>query len=743
MGNHDSPMSLDTQKQIDAYCQEFEQLWKSGETPRLEEFVLKVAASFRGALLRELLAIELGYRTDKLGAQLPDNEFCALHPDLMPDLLDGLQALRGTGLAAPPHRGAERRSTSSLHEDAATVDHVSSPPSSRGLHIRCPHCSNPVELLSDTPHESITCQTCGSSFNLVDPEVKTIEAPTLQRLGRFELISRLGVGGFGTVWKARDTELNRSVAIKIPRKGQLERNEVEQFLREARTVAKLRHANIVPVHEVGREGETLFIVSDYIRGVSLSDWLSGEMPSFRSIAELMVDMCAGLHYAHQEGIIHRDLKPSNILIDEVGHPFLMDFGLAKREVGEITMTVDGQILGTPAYMSPEQAKGQHRWIDRRTDVYSMGVVLFRMLTGELPFRGNSQMQIHQRITKDPPDPRTLNRFIPHDLSTICLKCLESDPNGRFNTAKELADEMSRFLRGEPIRSRPISGVERFLRWTKRKPAFATAAALMMFLAVAGPTAIGAIYYAKLRQAQLLIDRNDVIGQNARDESDSNVKIKALTKQLAVWEGRANPWEFWPPSTSRPTRQKHLADFYAAAKAPLLVQLQRGTARDETTARGYLALAMVADATGREADAIQFYKQARDVLEELVKKYPRSSELPLALAECYGNLARLVLNIDRSAAADHVESASRIYRELAEERKNQAEYQINSLESELIAATLSGFGTAKDHLDRVAQITKSLSSTWPQDPTSAYALACFLTSHQPILESGQLDQLPAK
>ena len=169
----------------------------------------------------------------------------------------------------------------------------------------------------------------------------------------------------------------------------------------------------------------------------------------------MAIIADALQHAHEKGVIHRDLKPSNIILDEVGQPHVMDFGLAKREVGEIAMTMDGQVLGTPAYMSPEQAAGQSRWIDRRTDIYSLGVILFRMLTGELPFRGNAQMQIHQRLTEDPPDPRKLNRFLPRDLCTICVKCLERDPNRRFAAAKELADELRRFTRKEPILSRPI------------------------------------------------------------------------------------------------------------------------------------------------------------------------------------------------------------------------------------------------------------------------------------------------
>ena len=231
--------------------------------------------------------------------------------------------------------------------DVATADFARQATFRNALRIRCPHCHAPTELLADAHLADITCATCGSHFSLVDQREATRAAPLLTKLGRFELIERLGVGGFGSVWKARDRELDRTVAIKIPHQGALSVEEQEKFFREARTAAQLRHPNIVSVHEVGRDGDAVYIVSDFVRGITLGDWLTGQHPTSREAAELCAKIADALHHAHEQGVVHRDLKPANIMIDDDGQPHLMDFGLARREVGEVTVTIDGQVLGTP------------------------------------------------------------------------------------------------------------------------------------------------------------------------------------------------------------------------------------------------------------------------------------------------------------------------------------------------------------------------------------------------------------
>ena len=238
------------------------------------------------------------------------------------------------------------------------------------MRLCCLHCQNPIELEDLPSNGEITCSGCGSSFQIAGTTTATWAKPENKRIGKFEIIGTLGQGGFGTVFKAHDSELDRTVAIKVPRAGNIGSGpeDVDRFLREARAVAQLRFPSILTIHEVGADNGTPYLVSDFVEGLTLADVLTGRRLAFKESAKLTAGVADALQYAHSLGVVHRDVKPSNIMIRPDGSPCVMDFGLAKRDAGEITMTVDGQILGTPAYMSPEQARGEGHQVDGRSDV---------------------------------------------------------------------------------------------------------------------------------------------------------------------------------------------------------------------------------------------------------------------------------------------------------------------------------------------------------------------------------------
>jgi WD40 repeat protein len=313
-----------------------------------------------------------------------------------------------------------------------------------------------------------------------------------QPFGGYELLKRVGRGGMGVVYKARQISLDRTVAVKVLPHGVLaDKEQVRRFRTEASAAGSLQHPNIVAVHEVGLWEDRHYLVMDFVEGPTLAELArAGPLPPPRAACYIQT-IAEAIHHAHERGILHRDLKPSNVLIDAANQPRITDFGLAKRLESGTDLTVSGQVLGSPQYMPPEQAAGRRGQVGRRSDVYALGAILYHLLTGRPPFVGEALSNILPQVANDEPlTPRQLNPAVPPDLETLCLKCLEKEPNRRYPTALALAEELGRFLRGEPILARPISRAGKAWRWCRRKPqmaSLAAAAALLFMLGFGGVT----------------------------------------------------------------------------------------------------------------------------------------------------------------------------------------------------------------------------------------------------------------
>ena len=311
-------------------------------------------------------------------------------------------------------------------------------------------------------------------------------SPPMKEFGDYELLEEIGRGGQGVIYRARQKSLNRTVALKVIGLGHWASTpHLKRFRQEAEAAARLEHPQIVPIYEIGERDGSCYFSMKFVEGGQLSDSVRPEPMSHRRAAELIVKIARTVQFAHEHGILHRDIKPGNILLDRHGEPHLTDFGLARLIEQESTVTNSFDVLGTPSYMSPEQAAGRVKELTAATDVYSLGAVFYQMLTGQPPFVGGTTYEtIRLVLETEPRSPRIVNPKVDRDLSTICLKCLEKDPKKRYETAAALADDVERWRRHEPIRARHIGVLARGKKWIRRNPTTTVLAGSLIALLLA-------------------------------------------------------------------------------------------------------------------------------------------------------------------------------------------------------------------------------------------------------------------
>jgi tRNA A-37 threonylcarbamoyl transferase component Bud32 len=439
-----------------------------------------------------------------------------------------------------------------IYNEIVLREQLGEEPGADEYFARYPHLRESLELHFEVHRAidgAVLTDTAKLPGHATVPDAVAKTRPALTQPGGYEIVQLLGRGGMGVVYKARHEHLRRFVALKMFEPGRVpSEREVLRFHSEAATVARLQHPNIVQIFEIGERDGLPFLALELVEGGTLADRLQRFALAPRAAAELLETLARAVHHAHAQGIIHRDLKPANVLFTPPavegrgadgqplwGTPKLTDFGLAKvlEDSGaprDATRT--GEPIGTPRYMSPEQAAGQHERIGPATDVYALGTLLYECLTGQVPFVSAGVIETLNRIRFDEPvSPRRLQRAIPRDLATICLYCLHKEPTRRYASARALADDLRRFLNGEPIMARPTPVWERTWKWCRRHPTGAALVAVGVLLLVSSLTAVGVrnrmeakrIAGARERVETLVAEGHEALAR--RDEARAEVKFQ--------------------------------------------------------------------------------------------------------------------------------------------------------------------------------------------------------------------------
>jgi hypothetical protein len=484
---------------LETIVRRFEAAWQSGSRPDLDAALAGLADADRATALVELVHAELELRL-KAGAPARVEDYLRRYPELAG------QAAVVVDLVAREYRQRSRGEPALAFDEYLT---------------RFPHLEADLRALMSGvttrtgPPAAGGGVTTGHGVPAGTRRAGAAGAAAAPAIPGYEILGELGRGGMGVVYKARHLELNRLVALKMIRVGDAGEAEVARFRGEALALARLQHPNIVQVYDVGLYQGQPFLSLEDVEGGSLNQRLAGGPQPAREAAELVRVLAGAVHAAHQAGIIHRDLKPANVLVGPQRLLKVTDFGLAKQLDADSGQTRTGQVMGTPCYMAPEQAVGDLQALGRATDVYALGAILYECLTGRPLFRGVTVLETLDQVrTQEPVPPRLLNARAPRDLELICLQCLRKEPARRYGSALDLADDLRRFLDGEPIKAKAVGPVVRAWKWLRRRPLRAALAGMAVLVTVLTFTIV--YYRGRVEQVRRVAEEQKLLNNLATD-----------------------------------------------------------------------------------------------------------------------------------------------------------------------------------------------------------------------------------